>query len=317
MKFSFIKRFSLSSAVSQRSKASLLVVAMSGLLTTACSDYPSEGVVDTRSVREVAEVLEVTGNVYGVKSGGVQATQDLIHDSELMQSAHAAIWESTYKKLPVGEFVPRYIDQDKFSASIVLIQQAAQAKLEKKQASINAEASEVEVELNEYLAREQELRAKVKLYKEIAGDSEQEIAQLNKQKDELIAARNQVIDSALTAVNSIARANELETLSSNPLKRYSKIDVKDKNQTSCSPYKDRLAVDAISELGQCLYFRIPKPLMAHNKAVAYELKNVVLELNQVEQQLGKKGGWRTKPTGIYAKLKATKNAGQEAEQKAV
>jgi len=294
----------------------LVTVMLTSVLFSACSKYPTEGVIDTRSVREVAEVLEVTGDVYGIKEGGLQAAQDIQHDSLLLQKASSLIWTSTYKKDPTQEFKVNYLDQVTFNESIVKIQEVANTTLLEKEKELNAAIVTVEEELSEAKRNEKSVVDNIVKYKEIAGDTDDVVATLNKEKDELIQSRNDIIGSALVAINNIAKENSLAEVSSNPLSRYSSMDIKSKGQASCRDQKNRLKVNLIKEQSRCLYFRVPEELMAHGDKIASKFKKISILLKEVDDKLGKKGGWMSGSTGIYAQIKEVKKSGEQAKKKA-
>lgn len=286
------------------------------VVLSACSKYPSDGVVDTRSVREIAEVLEVTGEVYGVKSGGLKAIQNLYHDRNLLSEAQGDVWEKTYKKETIIEFEPKYITADKFNASIAQVKDQAEELLRSVQAEIGQELSAAEQDLKTATDNLAAVEDKIGKYKAIAGDTEEIVAALNKEKDRLIAQRNDIIKSAKARIDEIAKANGLSALSRNPLSRYSSRDVTPEQSSSCADYKGRLKVNLIKEQSKCLYFTLPDELMVYNKEITGILQQVSIALHQVEEKLGKQGSWMVSATGIYAQIKQTKADGEEAKSKA-
>lgn len=70
----------------------LSFMALATLIFAGCSDYPSTGVVDTRMVREVADIREITGKAYGLKETARGAINAFAEDAEFIRSAKYRIW---------------------------------------------------------------------------------------------------------------------------------------------------------------------------------------------------------------------------------
>ena len=88
-------------ALKRKSLAALTV----GVAVTlaGCSDYPGDGVIDTKELRKMAKIVEVEGNVYGIKTGGVNAYAVYEEDKSALRGAEYAAWES-YQE---GKGVPK------------------------------------------------------------------------------------------------------------------------------------------------------------------------------------------------------------------
>ena len=83
-------------ALKRKSLAALTV----GVAVTlaGCSDYPGDGVIDTKELRKMAKIVEVEGNVYGIKTGGVNAYAVYEEDKNALRGAEYAAWEADVVK---------------------------------------------------------------------------------------------------------------------------------------------------------------------------------------------------------------------------
>jgi len=284
------------------------------LLLSGCSKYPSEGVVDTRSVREFAEIKEVSGTVYGIKNGAIEKIESLKHDDALMHNARGAVWKSIFLNNPIEKMEPKLIEQSQFDEMIDLLTIKAKEKKLEVEEGLNNDIEKLKVKIVKFNLKKEEFELKISGYRKIAGNNLDIIGVLEQRKVDLKKSRNAIISSALEKVNAIAEKNSITAITKNPLSSYANVDIKNGDK-ECPEYKGRLEVNLIKEKKKCLFFRFDDELMKQSSKISSALKYVLLKLSEIESELGENKIWGTS-TGIYAKIEKAKKSGKKAKSHA-
>lgn len=278
------------------------------LSIAGCSDYPGDGVIDTKELRKMAKIVEVEGNVYGIKTGGVDAYAVYEHDKNTLRGVEYAAWES-YRE---GKGVPKLELQ--YSGSVEGFELSKfQSALD---AAVEEAVTEVEVELAEDIAeakaKRDELAAKLQevseggaKFESYVADAKAKYEAAQKALNESIDAYNAEIERPLNKLNEIAEANGLQKVRDyqNPIKNFRSIDFSNRSMpSSCPDQAGYNTVDLRKERKLCGYIRLESRFDPYVNEVVSATKTAMTKLPGLQEEIGKKGGWNRDATGAYATL---------------
>lgn len=300
-------------------KNSLFVFLMLPMVWLAgCSDYASEGVVDTRIVREIADIEEITGSVYGLKDGAQEAIIALHTDEQNVRRIDDEVWEAVKAEasdaeLPTLSLQYEGVDSSQVLSSYDTLVAAARAKYGEEVAEYNAEMAELENEIAGYKATLADLETS-------KAEHDAHIAQYQKAYDEIVAkveaakvAYNAVFASAIEEVTAAAEKEGINGRYSDSLiGRYRSIDYSKRSSSpkTCPAQRGYFAVDVRDVNQQCAYLTVPRniagtPAEAPVKAI---MADKFKQFLKAEETLGKKRNWGSSATGLFAQLDAAKDA---------
>lgn len=297
-------------------KRSSLAAVSAGIALSlvGCSDYPGDGVIDTKELRSRTAIIEAEGNVYGIETGGIDAYAVYQHDRSALINAESDAW-TAYRK---GEDVPTIkLQYDGDTSGFDL--GAFQAALE---SAISEAEAKVDAEIAEDVAKAQENRDKIaqkleevskggEKFDSYVADAKAEYEAAQKALNDAIDAYNTAIESPLNKLNEIAEANGLQAANQyqNPVNSYRTMDFSDRQAPSSCPRQPRYTtVDMLSEQKTCGYVKIPSRFEPHSKEIVSATKEALLSIPKLKDQLGKKGGWNRKGSGAYATLDTAEKA---------
>lgn len=284
------------------------------LSIAGCSDYPGDGVIDTKELRKMAKIVEVEGNVYGIKTGGVDAYAVYEHDKNTLRGVEYAAWES-YRE---GKGVPKLELQ--YSGSVEgfelsKFQSALDAAVEEAVTEVEAELAE---DIAEAKAKRDELAAKLQevseggaKFESYVADAKAEYEAAQKALNEAIDAYNAEIERPLNKLNEIAETNGLQKVRDyqNPIKNFRSIDFSDRSMpSSCPRQAGYTTVDLRKEQELCGYIRLGSRFDPYVSEVVSVTKAALIKLPDLQAAIGKKGGWNRDATGAYATLDTAEDA---------
>lgn len=308
-------------------KNALYVFLMLPMLWLAgCSDYASEGTVDTRIIREQADIEEITGSVYGLKKGADKAVTALNADIDALRSIDNDVWDAVKAQKPDAELPKLTLTYDGVDGSRVLaaydaIITEAKAKYEREMAEYNTEIKELDEQLAEYESTLAEMKTSKDKHDAYIADYQKAYdsatAKLEKAKGEY----NAIFASAIAEVTAAAEKHGISGRYSDSLiGRYRSIDYSKRNTSPkvCPPQRGYFAVDVRDINKQCAYLSVPRnvqgtPAEEPVKAImAAKFKQFL----KAGETLGKKRSWGSKATGLFADVDAAKEKLQNAKSKA-
>ena len=305
----------------KRSSLSALAIGIAATLV-GCSDYPSEGVIDTKELRSLAKIVEVEGNVYGIKMGALDAYGVYEHDRNALNNAEYDAWEA-YRK---GESIPKIelkYEGDRNGFDLAAFRSAIDDAI--------AEAvKEVEAEIAEDIAEAQENRVKVvaeieevskggEKFEAYVADAKAEYEAAKKALNNAIEAYNAEIERPVQKMNEIAEANGLEKVGSrqNPIRSYRTIDFSNRSMpSSCPRQAGYTAVNLLDEQKTGGYVRLPSRFEPHSSEVVQATKTALINIPKAEATLGEKGGWGSNGSGAYETVELAEDTYKERASEA-
>lgn len=284
------------------------------LSLAGCSDFPGEGVIDTKELRTHAAIVEVEGNVYGIKQGGVDAYAVYEHDQKALNRAERNAWNA-YSK---GEGIPKIelqFEGDTTGFDLGAFQAALEAAVDEAKTKVDAEIAE---EIAEAQKRRDDIAQKIEeaskggdKFAAYVADAKAEFEAAQKALNTAIDKYNAAIASPLDKLNEIAEANGLEKVSSyqNPVKSYRTIDFSKRSvPSSCPNQRGYTSVNLLAEQKLCAYIRLDSRFEPYSNDVVSVTKTALINIPKLKEQIGRKGGWSTKGTGAYATLAEAEDA---------
>ncbi|SNC68112.1 hypothetical protein SAMN04487881_2178 [Marinobacter sp. es.048] len=300
----------------KRSSLSALLMGFTATMV-GCSDYPGDGVLDTKMVREFAEIIEVEGNVYGIKKGALDAYRRYSHDRSALKSAESIAWDA-YQE---GEGVPKIelqyegdrngFDLDAFQSALdTAVTEAA----EKAEAEIAEDIAEAQARRAELIVKIEEISKGGEKFDAYVADAKSEYEAAQKALDNAIDAYNAEIERPLTTMNEIAEANGLEKASSrlNPIRSYRKIDFSNRAMpSSCPSQRGYTSVNLLREQKTCGYIRLASRFEPYAGEIVKATKAALINIPNAKTKMGEKGGWGSDGTGAYAAVEVSEDAYKE------
>tara|TARA_R100000789_G_scaffold29180_1_gene32681 strand:- start:14 stop:550 length:537 start_codon:yes stop_codon:yes gene_type:complete len=168
----------------------MLVLKRNGLLLaagltaflTGCSDYPDSGVLDTRFLRTEVSIVEVEGNVYGLKSGAVEAYSAYLQDSQTLNRAVHEGWVSYRAGEELSEPDLKFtgsseFDWGDFQTALTDVYKSAESKVDAEIAEQVASHKDDQKTLNKQL---EEIQAKGKEFNDAVADAKAKLEKAEK-----------------------------------------------------------------------------------------------------------------------------------------
>lgn len=289
-----------------RSKGFLAVaVGLSVTLAGCGGPYPDEGTIDTKFLRKHMEIIEVAGNVYGVKTGGLDAYEMFQHDRrELSNMTHLGSEEVKSGEVPQVSLKYKNSDIDVETLRAAMKQALVDAKAGV-EGEIAAEMGEVEAKRAEMAGKLEGVSAGTADFDAFVSDAKDDYDTAQKSLNSGIDAYSAALGEPVAEINKVAEANGLNTISSNqnPVRGYRTLDLRGRDMpASCPAQRGYTTVDLRNELNECGYIRIPSGLDPVSGRVVEITKASLTNIAEVEDRLGEKSSWGSDATGLYAKL---------------
>lgn len=279
-----------------------------------CSDFPGDGVIDTKELRSKASIVEVEGNVYGIKSGGVDAYAVYEHDRHALINAESDAWSAHREGNDIPKIELKYdgdetgFDLDGFQAALDEAIADADAKVT---SQLEKQVEEAQQRRDKLAQELEEVSKGGEKFESYVADAKAKYKASEKALSDATDAYNGAIEGPLNKLNEIAAANDLQKVRShqNPIRSYRSIDFKNRSiPSSCPKQPGYTAVDLISEQKMCGYIRLPSGFEPHSQEIVAATKEAMLSIPKLKEKVGKKGGWNRDATGAYASLEAAEKA---------
>lgn len=277
-----------------------------------CSDYPSDGVIDTKVLRSKAEIIEVEGSVYGLKPGALDLRSALTHDRRVLRNAFSAGIEAHEegKDLPTidlkGNADTVDFDVDAFQSDLAAAITQYTTDVDAKQAE---GVKEAEAQRDKLQARMEEMSAAASKHDSYVAEAAATVKEAEENLSKAIEAYNEELSKPLEELNSLAAKNGLNELPAraNPINRYRTLDLTNKAMPATCPKKvGHIAIDMRKETQTCGYVRMSSHYKPIYDAVPGIIKPALIALPKLQEELGKKGSWGRDATGAYGELAKAK-----------
>jgi len=277
-----------------------------------CSDYPDDGVIDTSILKEKAAIIDVSGNVYGIKPGGITAFSVYDHDREALKRAPYERWAAhkngedfpeiqlTYAGDPQGFVLGEY--QNAIDGAIAAAESETDAKLA-------VALAEKDAEREEFIKRLEGVTQSGLSYQALIEEAKARYDKAEVDLQAAIDAYNAEVETPLKKLNEIAAANNLEPVGArkNPVRSYRTIDYSDRSLPDACPRKrNYTVVDVRYELEKCGYILIPTGFEKFSNEIASFTKSTLIKLPDLKEAIGAKSGWGNESSGAYAVRDETK-----------
>ena len=290
----------------------LAVLAVLPMLWLAgCSDYPTEGSVELREVRERVTVNEVSGTIFGAKPGTIKAVQNLQADHRATRNLKDEAWDYVYSgaqgEKPSLTLAYEGVDGTELKAAVDFLIAAAQAEYDEEMAEYNGRNQELEAkkaELEAEVAQKSEAKAK---FDAAVKKAQEALDQAQKRVDEAVAVYNKPFEAVGPELNALAETKGLKTAyNGNVIGRYRSIDFSKKSSQpkQCPPQRGYFSIDIRDVNGLCAYMQVPsefKQAGLSDKAESIMSKHFKA-MQKAKKALGEERSWGQKATGLYATL---------------
>ncbi len=304
-----------------------------GLLSAAvlvgCSDYPSSGYLDTSKQKQKVEIVDISGDVYGVQKGTSELVQKFASDLENLKGngffseARKAVINNE-ETMPTLELTyPAPSDAPNMAGVDEAIIAFFNTKVEEVKAQVQEEIDEAQAQVDEAQA---EYDSAVKAKEDFQNSVKDEEMALTEARDTLNAKIKEfesLKESSLAAVNAVLKKGGYSEYSerSTPFSDYRYIDYAQKGNvpSSCQADRYRVTIDMLAEEKMCLYLTDNSRGEKYAK-VADEFKstfktNFLKNLEKLNV-IGQKGSWNSEATGLWAKLDQAEDALENAQETA-
>lgn len=301
-----------------------VMLAIPALGLVGCSDYPSDGVVDTRQIRERAVIEEISGAVYGLKKGSTEAAQSMEADKSMTYQFSNAVWDHVARDGDKPDFTLSYdgVDTSAMEEEAEKLFEAAQAHLDEKMADHEADIQEIRDQKAKYESQLAEFNTAKASYEAHMKTSADALKEANEELQDAISRYNGVLNGSVSQLSELASKHGLVTFTGNsPLASYQYTDYTNRNSkpVDCPTQKGRATLDTRAKDNRCLYIMVPRQFLG-TKAEA-EARQILVgsmsELIVAAEKLGNKGGWMSKKTGLYLAADNAEKAVNAARREAV
>ncbi|EAZ98351.1 hypothetical protein MELB17_08998 [Marinobacter sp. ELB17] len=246
-------------------KLSILIVL--GSFLAGCSDYPSSGVVDTRDIREVANIEEISGAVFSVKSGAEDAARSYSADiqaiKDLDNKFRDFIISGAEGLAPQLALTYDGVSGTALESSVSGFQEAAQAWYDESTARHNAEIAGIQAEIDQRNATKAELANKGDAYNEKVSESKEAYEKLTKERDAKIVLYRAAMKKSKEDMAKFASSVGASANGSSPLEQYNFMDFSGYTSVpdACPEKAGRVTIDSRDTDKRCIYLTIPQKLV--------------------------------------------------------
>jgi len=299
-------------------KRTLLAAFAVGTMAIAgCSDYPSTGSVDTRTVREVADIEEITGKAYGVKETAKVAVENLKRDADLISGIKYGVWGHIAEGGDIKDLDLKLsysgVDGSEMQAAIDQTVEAAQTYYDASWDKINSEKDQVNKKLAEASSEIERLKAADEQFK-VATASEQKaydgaVAEMNQAR----SAVEGIYEKAGNEMSDLAEklgytGRRKLTFGDSLIGRYKTIDYSNRNDLpkDCPPQRGHETIDTRDLNNRCSYLHVGT-IFTRDPAIEKEARKILnTNFRALSETMAKIGESGSNPTGLYAKVEKAK-----------
>jgi hypothetical protein len=195
----------------KRSSLALCLVFFATVLS-GCSDYPSSGVIDTREVRQLTNIEDVSGAVFGLKEGAKDNFQLFGNDKFAMLGLKDLVWAHVAEGAEKPVLILEYpgVDKSAILAStdsvIELFKVQYDDALAKNQKEINA----MNADKAFYVSKYDELKAAQGNSNQVAWEIDQITRKMSRvdEKIDRISSKEHIRKDVFRAINSVNSGEE-------------------------------------------------------------------------------------------------------------
>lgn len=286
------------------------------LLVAGCSDHPDTGIIDIRDIRAEATIHEINGVVYGLKPEGKAAVESWLADREATSAIRGQIWKHVRAgaegEEPTLTLTYSGIDGAALEKEVPALLANAKETYEAKMAEHNAGLDKLKAERAEHQAKIDELSGSLKEYEAEVAKAQAAYDSVEAKLEAAKETYNKPFENVIAEMNALAKSKGLNvSYNQNIIGRFRNIDFsRHKNvPAECPPQKGLLAVDIREINNQCAYLEVPSELKKAGVTKEAEaiLSKHFLAMHKADQELGSKGTWGKKATGLYAALSAAQD----------
>jgi ElaB/YqjD/DUF883 family membrane-anchored ribosome-binding protein len=289
------------SLLKRSSRFSILAAGIAVALV-GCSDFPSEGILDTEIVRNEAKVLEVRGHVYGISPGTKDLLKNLEADKDVIGDHMTLAWDAHVKGNPLPQLTLSESSRFDVTGYQAELQRLIAEADESIRSEVTGEISEIQTKKEKLEAELKEVKASASGFNAMVDPHKNAVEEATKSLNAAIDAYNTTAERPYKRFRELADSQGLP-LPINPLGSYQTLDFSDKKvPAQCPQRSPYTAVNLLAENKQCAYLRIPSVFEPVIPEVVAETKKAMLAIPALKERLGEKGNWRNKPTGAYAVL---------------
>ncbi|TYC63838.1 hypothetical protein FMN52_01025 [Marinobacter sp. BW6] len=313
----------------------LFLVALAASLFAGCSDYPSTGVVDTRIVREIADIDEITGKAFGLKDTAQGAVLAYEKDLDLLKGVKYRIRQQMIDSGSLDEldFPLEYsgVDNSQMTLMLQRIVDDANVIYRKTQAVLEADIVEAAKALDVARTNLQKLEtATAKFEEAVKGEQEAYDAAV----EELNAAQQEVgaiYERAATSMSKLAerlgyKGRRSLRYDESLIGEYRSLDYTGRNDlpSDCPAQRGYQTIDTRDLNNQCSYLHIGTIFLETpeiESAAREILRSNFRELAEVMHAIGNdgSGGLKAKVSELQVALssahaEAAKTLGSQRER---
>lgn len=300
------------------------------VLFVGCSDVPRSGYLDTQIASDIADIVDIRGDVYGAKAGTFALIEQFENDRIALMTYSGddrfSYPDEVFKAIRAGGEMPSlsltfpegegFPDMSNIES---VIQDEVRGYIKGVEGEVSEQIAGKEKEIAELEAKITQYDAKLTKYQSDVKAAKAEYESARTKLNTAINAYNQLRKTSVAKLNEVVATSGIDKrYDANPLERYRYIDFSGKTKpAACPSQRRRLPVNMLDEWGKCLYIQ---DLSGGNNygtkgsEVAKVAKKYLLELDQVRAEIGKEGGWSSKPTGLYLAVDSAENAYRNAQR---
>ena len=307
-----------------RSNIILKIILFTVMIFTisGCSEYPSDGVVDTQYLREKADIISIEGSVYGIEKGSSEKValyyKDVNNISPYSKESYLKnLYNSIVKETspPVLKFEYPKVDgmpsMVNFESKLVDFMSVHINSIKK---DVDLEIENSKQELKEDELKMDSVKERMAFLENATVEIKKSIILQEKEINESVEAHNLLVNNYFNKLNALLTGSGFKGYSGalNPFLRYGVIDYTEKEKPSACPIEIfKFGFDLLSENNSCVYIMISS--RTHQYEKIYDdfsdlYKEGFLKIKSSAERIGNKSGWRTAATGLWAEYDDTLNS---------
>ncbi|MBZ2169466.1 hypothetical protein [Marinobacter sp. F4216] len=290
-----------------------------------CSEYPGDGRLDTSAITSSNKIVDIRGEVYGVKPDAVAKVSALRSDNKAI---YALASSETQALIAAGETIPDLVleypkvdglpDMSSFQATIL---EGINKVIAENKSTYDTNLAEAEAKVAELEAERADLMKVTAKFDAAVASEKKALESAEAELSSAISDYSSVIETAEADINKLALPKNLTDIGrfSNPVTKYRYIDYAERNArvpSSCPQQRGYETVDLRSELSSCMYIRLPDDYGAIKAQVVGIVKQGIIDVEAASKRMGEKGSWRSKATGAYLAVANAEQALKQAQKKA-
>jgi len=293
----------------------VMVMLLPAVFMSGCSDYPTSGEIDTRVIRERADVEEITGKVFGIKPGAEEAVTAYADDMTAARTIDDQyidyVINESQGNAPELTLTYDGVPSDQLLSAAGELEEAAQAWYDEKKAEHDAEIAEIQAEIDKHEATKAKLKDSGAAYDKIVADAKANLEKATQELNEKIGAYQSLISDSIADMDRFASAAGSTITGFTPLKRVQYIDFsrRNANPTNCPNKNGRVIIDMRDTNNRCVYLTLPRNVAGSDveSKATKAIRESYMAMVELQNTIGEKGGWGSDKTGLYKKVDEAEN----------